>query len=115
MAFDEQLSNRIREVLADLPDVAEKYMFGGVCFMVDGKMCVGVEKDKLMCRIGPDVYDAALEINGCSEMVFTGKPMKGYVYVSIDAVKTRKNLEYWLGLCLAYNEIAKASKKKKLK
>jgi TfoX/Sxy family transcriptional regulator of competence genes len=115
MAFDEKLSNRIRKVLADLPDVSEKYMFGGVCYMVNGKMCIGVVKDKLMCRVGPDVYEAVLENNGCSEMVFTGKPMRGYVYVDTEVIKTRKNLEYWVGLCLEYNKIAKASKKKKLK
>ena len=90
MAYNEKLSDRIREAVAHLPNVEEKYMFGGVCYMVNGKMCVGVVKDEMMCRIDPAVYEEALEKDGCREMVFTGRPMKGYVFISDDGMKTKK-------------------------
>ncbi|MDP1727251.1 MAG: TfoX/Sxy family protein [Bacteroidota bacterium] len=113
MAYNEKLSNRIRESMAALPDVEEKLMFGGVCYMLNGKMCVGVVKDEMMCRIDPDVYEEALSKKGCREMIFTGKPMKGYVYVSEEGMKSKKDFDYWIGLCLQFNEKAKSSKKKK--
>jgi TfoX/Sxy family transcriptional regulator of competence genes len=113
MAYNEKLNNRIREALQDLPKVEEKYMFGGSCYMFNGKMCIGVVEDEMMCRIGPDVYEEALEKPGCREMIFTGKPMKGYVYVSEEGIKTKKQFDYWIGLCIAFNKYAKASKKKK--
>lgn len=113
MAFDEQLNQRLREAMVAHGDVEEKHMFGGTCYMLNGKMCVGVVKDEVMCRIDPAVYDEALEQPGCREMDFTGRAMKGYVYVSKDAVKTRKQLDYWVGLCVDFNSRAKASKKKR--
>lgn len=112
MAFDEKLNNRIREALLELPDVSEKHMFGGVCYMVNGKMCIGVVKDEMMCRIGPQYYEKALERKGCREMTFTGKPLNGYVYVSDEGMKTKKDFDHWIRLCLEFNKIAKASKKK---
>lgn len=115
MAYSEKLSNRIREAMQHLPGVEEKYMFGGVCYMLNGKMCVGVVGDELMCRIGPEAYEAALERNGCREMIFTGKPMKGYVFVSEDGMKTKKDFDHWMGLCLDFNKQAKATAKKKKK
>lgn len=113
MAYSEKLADRIREAIADYPNVEEKFMFGGVCFMVNGKMCIGVVKDEMMCRINPDVYEEALHKNGCREMVFTGKPMKGYVFVSDEGMKTKKEFEYWISLCLEFNSQAKAAKRKK--
>ena len=113
MAYNEKLAGRIREAIADIPNVAEKFMFGGVCFMLNGKMCVGVVKDEMMCRINPEVYSAALEKEGCREMVFTGRPMKGYVYVSDEGMKTKKDFDYWINLCLDFNSQAKASKNRK--
>jgi TfoX/Sxy family transcriptional regulator of competence genes len=112
MAYNEKLNDRIREAMARLPKVEEKYMFGGVCYMLNGKMCVGVVKDEMMCRIGPERYNEALERNGCREMKFTGKAMKGYVFVSEDAMRTKKEFDYWIGLCVDFNKSAKASKKK---
>jgi TfoX/Sxy family transcriptional regulator of competence genes len=113
MAFDEKLNDRIRESLSQVPNVEEKYMFGGSCYMVDGKMCVGVVKDEMMCRIDHDIYEKALEKPGCREMVFTGKPMKGYVFVSQEGLKSKKEFDYWISLCLDFNKKAKASKKKR--
>jgi len=115
MAYDEKLSDRIREALADVPLVEEKLMFGGVCYMVDGKMCVGVVKDEMMCRVGTAVYEEALEKRGCREMDFAGKPMEGYVYVSSEGMQTKTEFDHWIGLCLAFNKEAKASKKKRSK
>jgi len=114
MAYDEKLADRVREIISVThKNVEEKKMFGGLCFMVNGKMCIGVEKDKLMCRIDPLLYDEALEKDGCREMDFTGKPMKGYVYVEEEGFKKSKDLKYWVGLCLDFNKKAKKSKKAK--
>jgi TfoX/Sxy family transcriptional regulator of competence genes len=113
MAFNEKLNNRIREAMASLPKVEEKHMFGGTCYMLNGKMCVGVVKDEMMCRINPEVYEEVLQKEGCREMVFTGKPMKGYVFVSEEGLKTQKQFTYWINLCVEFNSLAKSSKKKK--
>lgn len=115
MAFNEKLNNRIREALVDVPKVEEKYMFGGCCYMVNGKMCVGVVKDEMMCRIDHDIYEKALERKGCREMVFTGRPMKGYVFVAEEGMRSKKDFEYWINLCLDFNKKAKSSKKVKKK
>jgi TfoX/Sxy family transcriptional regulator of competence genes len=115
MAFNEILADRIRESLVHLPKVEEKHMFGGICFMVNGKMCVGVVKDEMMCRIDPKMDKIVLEKNGCRPMDFTGRPMKGYVFVSKDGMKTQKAFDYWIGLCLEFNSSAKVSKKKSKK
>lgn len=113
MAYDEKLSDRIREALQDVPNVEEKNMFGGVCYMVDGKMCIGVVKDEMMCRIGEERQEEALHKPGCREMDFAGRPMKGYVYVNHEGMKTQPDFNYWIDLCLAHNPQAKAAKKKK--
>jgi TfoX/Sxy family transcriptional regulator of competence genes len=112
MAFNEKLNDRIREALGGLKNVEEKYMFGGSCYMLNGKMCVGVVKDEMMCRIDPEVYEESLEKPGCREMVFTGKPMKGYVFISEEGMKTKKKFDHWINLCLEFNKKAKSSKKK---
>jgi TfoX/Sxy family transcriptional regulator of competence genes len=88
-------------------------MFGGLCFMVNDKMCVGVEKERLMLRIDPAKYDEVMKKQGCRPMDFTGKVMKGYVFVDAAVLGTKKELAYWLKLALDYNKLAKASKKKK--
>lgn len=114
MAFNEKLADRTRELISISPKkIEEKRMFGGLCFMVDDKMCVGVEQDRLMVRLDPLKYENALEKDGCRAMDFTGKVMKGYVFVDIEAVETKAKLQYWLDLALEYNEKAKPSKKKK--
>ncbi len=112
MAFDEILVDRIRESLVAVGNVEEKNMFGGVCFMVNGKMCIGVVKDEMMCRIDPKMDEIVLEKIGCRPMDFTGKPMKGYVFISAEGMKTREAFEYWINLSLEFNSKAKASKKK---
>lgn len=114
MAFNEKIADRVREIIAlTHKNVEEKKMFGGLCFMVNDKMCIGVEKERLMVRLDPAKYEEALEKEGAKPMDFTGKVMKGYVFVDIDAVKTKKELNYWVAMALEYNKLAKASKKKK--
>ena len=114
MSFNETLANRVRELIATREKrVEEKRMFGGLCFMVNDKMCVGVKIDSLMLRIDPELTDEVLEKEGCQPMIMKGKLMQGFVYVDADVLSTKKKLEYWVGLALAYNKIAKSSKKKK--
>ena len=118
MAYDERVANRIREALAGhqqagQPLVEEKSLFQGLAFMVDDKMCICVRNDVLLCRIGPDEYEAALEINGVEPMVHNGKPMKGYVFVSPEAYASRDAFEGWVAKCWLFNKVAKSSKKKK--
>lgn len=116
MAFNEQLADRVRELIAATEKkVEEKRMFGGLCFMVNDKMCVGVEQERLMLRIGPDVYEEALEKEGCIPMDFTGKVMKGFVFVDQEVLTTKKQLSWWIKLALDYNKTAKAAKPKKKK
>jgi TfoX/Sxy family transcriptional regulator of competence genes len=113
MPYNEKVADRVREVIAlTNKKVEEKRMFGGLCFMVDGKMCVGVESERMMVRLDPAIYDEAVEKDGCVPMDFTGKVMKGFVFVDADVLKTKKQLDYWMKLALDYNSIAKASKKK---
>lgn len=113
MAYNEKLADRTREIISlSHKNVEEKKMFGGLCFMVNGKMCVGVEQERLMVRLDPERYDEAMEKEGCKPMDFTGKVMKGYVFVDIDSLSTKKKLEYWVKLALEFNSKAKASKKK---
>ena len=114
MAYNEKLADQAREIIAlTHKNVEEKKMFGGLCFMVNDKMCLGVEKERLMVRLDPAKFDEVMEKEGCRPMDFTGKIMKGYVFVDIAALNTKKKLEYWIKLALDYNSVAKASKKKK--
>lgn len=113
MAYNEALADRIREKLATLPNVIEKKMMGGLTFMVNEKMCVGIMKDELMCRIDPDLHDELVEKLGCSTMQFTNKPMIGYVVIEDVGMRSEKYFDYWIGLALAFNPMAKSSKRKK--
>lgn len=114
MAYNEKLADRVRDLIVPTHKITEeKKMFGGLCFMVNDKMCVGVETERLMVRLNPDLYEQVMEKEGCRPMDFTGKVMKGYVFVDIEALNTKKKLEYWIKLALDYNKVAKASKKKK--
>jgi TfoX/Sxy family transcriptional regulator of competence genes len=113
MAYNEALANRIRERLAELSDVEEKEMMGGLTFMYHEKMCVGVIKDEMMCRIDPALHDTLVEKNGCRTMDFTKKPMKGYILVDEFGMKTQQEFDYWINLALDFNQYAKSSKKKK--
>ena len=113
MAYNQKLADMTRDIISlTQKKIEEKSMFGGLCFMVNGKMCVGVEKDRLMVRLDPSRYEEVMEKEGCRPMDFTGKVMKGFVFVDIGVLNTKKKLEYWIKLALEYNKIAKPSKKK---
>lgn len=113
MSYNEKLNDRIREAMAVYPNVEEKHMFGGTCFMLNDKMCVGVIGDNMMCRVGPVAYESALEQKGAREMDFAKRPMIGYIYVDEKGYKSKKDFDYWIDLCVAYNKDAKVSKKRK--
>lgn len=112
MAYDEKLASRIRTLFIHQKKIEEKKMMGGLTFMVNSKMCVGILKDDLMVRLDPTVYDAALKRKGCREMNFTGKPMKGFVFVSPEGTNNKKDLLHWIDLALDFNKKAKLSKKR---
>ena len=112
--YNEKLADRTREIISlTHKKVIEKKMFGGLCFMVNDKMCVGVEQERLMVRLDPARYDEVIGKEGCKPMDFTGKVMKGFVFVDLDALNTNKKLNYWIDLALEYNKTAKVSRKKK--
>src|SRR5688500_19097980 len=114
MAYNEKLADRVREIISlAYSNVEEKAMFGGLCFMVNDKMCVGVEKERLMIRFDPLRTAEVMEKEGCRPMDFTNKVMKGFAFVDIDVLNTKKKLTWWVQLALEYNKIAKSSKKKK--
>jgi TfoX/Sxy family transcriptional regulator of competence genes len=96
MAYDEGLAARVRDILDGVAGLAEKRMFGGLAFMVGGNMCCGVVGDELMVRVGPDAHDDALTQAHARPMDFTGRPMKGMVYVAPAGLKTAKALSAWV-------------------
>lgn len=99
MTYDEQLAGRMREILAEQNgSTDEREMFGGIAFMVKGHMCCGVIGDDLMLRLGPDRAEDAIEDPHARPMDFTGRPMKGYVYVAPPGLKTERSLRRWMGL-----------------
>ncbi len=102
MAYDEGLAERLRDALADRDDVAEKRMFGGIAFMVRGHMTVGVVKDDLCARVGPQAFDDALALPGARPMDFTGRPMKGWIFVAPEGVDDAEALDGWVARTLAF-------------
>lgn len=113
MAYDEKLASRLREYFLPLKKVEEKKMFGGVCFMLDDKMCVGVSKDRLLVRFDPALQEQIIEKDGVEPMDFTTKTMKGYAFVAPEVLKNKKQLDYWVHLAIDYNPRAMSSKKSK--
>lgn len=104
MAYDEGVAERLRELFEDRRGITEKKMFGGLAFMYRGHMLVGIIEDSLMARVGPAEYANALAQPHVREMDFTGKPMKGYVYVDPDGFESDADLGRWVGHCLRFNE-----------
>ena len=113
MAVDLKLVDRIREALIGQKKVEEKKMFAGMCFMVDDKMCVCVRDDVMMCRVGPEKFNDAVERNGAKPMMHGGRLMKGFVFVSAEGYEAKRDFDYWIKSCLEFNKIAKPSKGKK--
>ncbi len=102
MADDEKLVLRIRTLTADERGVTEKRMFGGTAFLLDGKMFVGTARGELLVRVGPEAHEAALAEPGVRVMDFTGKPMKGYVFVSPKVLGTAAALRKWIRRALTF-------------
>ena len=120
MAYDEHLADRIRQCFQEKrTEVVEKNMMGGLCFILNEKMCCGIHFDKkrqidlLMARIGEEAYVEAIERAGSHPMDFTGRAMKGYVFVDENGFDNDEDLNHWIQLAIDFNPLAKASKKRK--
>lgn len=110
MAYNDALTKKVRSALAHIPNVEEKKMFRGITFMVQGKMCMSAGDDEIMFRIDPALHAEAIAKQGARAMVMKGREYKGYINVKEDAIKSGKDLEYWVDLALEFNEKIKASK-----
>lgn len=113
MAYDEKLAERLSGIFAKKKNVVEKMMFGGIAYMYNDHMCVGIVDDMLMVRVGPDKYETALSQKHVMPMDFTGKPMKGYVYVEPEGFITDSDLVKWVNLGTAFVSTLPPKKKKK--
>ncbi len=102
MAYDEGLAQRLTEYFEDVPGVTDKKMFGGLCFMHQGNMVGGIVGDELMLRVGPDAYEACLAEPHAREMDFTGRTMKGMIYVAAEGLAEDEDLEAWVERALAF-------------
>ena len=102
MAYDEDLAHRLRIAFQDEAGVVEKKMFGGIAFMVRGNMCCGVNGSNLMVRVGAEQYDDAVSLPHARPMDFTGRPMRGLVYVDGNGLETDKNLREWIDLSMKF-------------
>jgi len=117
MAYDTNLVDRVREYLAEIPniEIEEKEMFNVLNFMVNGKTCICVSGENLMLRFDPSRQEELSEKNGYEIMLMKGKEYKGYCYVNPDGFKNKNDFEFFLNLCLDFNKVAKSSKKRKTK
>jgi hypothetical protein len=112
MAYDEFLADRIKTIFdRKHKEFEEKKMMGGLCYLVNGKMCLGIVKNALMARIDPDFQEEALSKHGCREMDFTHRPMKGFVFIDPEGTDQDTDLEFWIEKCLEFNPRAKSSRK----
>ena len=109
MAVDDLLVSRVRKALEHNLPIQEKKMFGGVTFMIRGKMCISVGRDRLMCRIDPAVHDTALERPGCRTVVMKNRQYRGYVHIDAQAVQSDRELDFWIALSLDYNRKSQPS------
>ncbi len=114
MAYNQYLQERIHSLLNEkkVPFIAKK-MMGGLCYMIDDKMCLGIVGDDMMARVGPDAYESLLSKEHAREMNFTKRPMKGYLFIAPEGIDFESDLEFWVDRCLEFNPQAKSSTKKK--
>ena len=104
MAFDEELADRIRFLVRGRSDIAERKMFGGLAFLLRGRMCFGIVGSDLMVRVGADDYHGSLAKKHVRPMDFTGRPLKGMVYVAPAGVQTKTALRYWIERGIGFSE-----------
>lgn len=102
MPFDDKLAQRTRGLLKGDYELQEKRMFGGLAFMVNGHMCCGISGKDLMVRVGPDIYERALKRPHARKMDFTGKPLRGFIYVAPEGCRTAAQLKGWVKLGLDF-------------
>jgi len=102
MAFDKGLAERVRDLGGHSAGMSERKMFGGLCFMLHGNMSFGVVGSELMVRVGPDSYAEALSLPHAREMDFTGRSMRGMVFVGADGISEDDDLKDWLGRGIAF-------------
>jgi len=112
MGFSETLVNRIREALVEMPDVEEREMFQGLTFMVNGKMCIGVRGEEMMCRIDPGMDESVRERPGCRQMIHGNRRIKGYFFIDAEGYKRKTDFDFWIQHALDNNKRAKASRRK---
>jgi hypothetical protein len=104
MSYDQALAGRVRKALGSTKGIAEKQMFGGICFLLRGRMCCGIVKDRLVVRVGLDEYDRILARSDVRPMDFTGKPLRGFVYVVPQGVRNSATLAAWVARGVRYVE-----------
>ena len=102
MAFDRGLEERLYEHFRNRHDLAVKKMFGGLCFSLSDHMCCVIIGDKLMARVGPENYSDCLTKPYTSEMDFTGKPVKGLIYILPDGFESDSGLAHWVNICISF-------------
>ncbi len=102
MAYDEKLAERVREVFAPREGLREKKMFGGLAFMLHGHMCCGIAREALMVRVGPEAYEETLARPHARPMDFTGRALKGMVYVDAGGYRSKKALRQWVERGVAF-------------
>lgn len=112
MAYNEGLAGRVRQIVGDGPSLTERTMFGGIAFMLNGHMFCGITRDDLMVRVGPDRFEEALARPGARPMDFTGRPMKGMLFVSAEGYGTDEQLRAWVEQTLEYARSLPAKKKR---
>jgi hypothetical protein len=102
VAFDEGLAERVRELVGNSPGISERKMFGGLCFLLQGNMSFGIVGNELMVRVGPNAYPEALTMPHVREMDFTGRSMRGMVFVSSEGIAEDEDLGKWLSRGIAF-------------
>ncbi|MCH9017539.1 MAG: TfoX/Sxy family protein [Chloroflexi bacterium] len=103
MPYDETLAERVRAVFQSEPGYTEKKMFGGICFMIGRNMALGVTGSDLMVRPGPDNFEDAMMLPHARPMDFTGRPMKGFVYIGTEGIESDEELSEWVERSLSFN------------
>lgn len=112
MPYNEKIADKIRGALMDVKNLTEKKMFGGIAFMINDKMCVGVDKDSMMLRCDPAMTDELLTKKGARQFDLTGKPMKGWLLIDEEGTKNKKDFDFWIKIALEANRKATAPKTK---
>jgi TfoX/Sxy family transcriptional regulator of competence genes len=116
MAYNEELAFRIKKILIqENVEFLEKKMFGGLAFMIKDKMCIGIIKEELMIRVMDEFYENLLEANHVSPMNFTGKKMKGFLFIEAEGVKYDSQLLNWIKYALDFGKRGILKTKKKTK